>query len=212
MIDNDLELRTDWEIHVGPDISGVANPPLPTSKGWRDLAGTREFYVKGPGGADVLYAVHRPLQSNAGIVKLSFDLMTDVSTVSVGRCLEVDTIFTFNKLKYNCSSQFNNASGVFEISNASGGWVSTGLKVQRFTPFQWYSLQFEYWFDSVAKRYSFLAMTLNGKKFSIPLNLQNLAAIATDWADVISLQVQLDVDTAGGGFSIFTRKMQYIWE
>lgn len=212
MIDNDLELRSDWETHVGPDVSGVSNPPLPTATGWRDLVGAREFYVKGPGGADVLYAVHRPLLARSGIVHLTFDAMTDVNALAQMRCFEIDTIVTGNKFKSNCSSQFNNASGMFEISNANGGWVSTGVKVARFAPFQWNSFQYDYWFDQTTKRYSFLAVSLNGRKFPIPLNLQNLTAIPTDWADVISLQVQLDIDTSGGGFSVFTRKMQYVWD
>lgn len=212
--DNDLQLREDWETHMGPDISGIPNPPLPTLTRTRHLAvAAREFYVRGPGGADVLYALHRSLPVNHGNFHLSFRLMTDADTLSAGRCLEFDSIVTLDRLKYNMSSQFNFNTGQFQISESTGQqWVNTGLVISRFIPYQWYPMTYDYWFDSSAKRYSILAMTLDGTRYPIPSNLQRLAPIETDWADVISLQVQLDLDTQGGQFGIVMAGVKYTWD
>lgn len=212
IIDSDLELRGDWEVHIGADISGIPNPPLPTKTGWNNLYGAREFYVEGPAGADVLYAVHRPLHGTSGVMHMAFDLMSDVRSLKSARCLEFDNIITYSKLKYNMSGQFNFNNGQFQVANAVGGWVDTGIQVARFLPFQWYPIQFDYWWDSVAKRFSFMSMSMNCGAHAIPIGLQNLSAVATNWADTASLQVQLDVDTMGGGFSIYMRKLRYIWD
>jgi hypothetical protein len=55
-------------------------------------------------------------------------------------------------------------------------------------------------------------MSMNCGAHAIPIGLQNLSAVATNWADTASLQVQLDIDTTGGGFSIYMRKLRYIWD
>lgn len=212
IIDNDLHLMANWETHSGDDIAGKPNSVRPTSTGWRDLAGGRQFYIGGPGGADVLYAIHRTVPVAHGNFHLSFQLMTDSACLSVGRCLEFDSIVTLDKLKYNMSSQFNFNSGQFQISDVNGGWVNTGLSVDRFIPYWEYRLEYDYWFDSVAHRYSMLGVSLNGSRYAIPAALQNLTAIPTDWADVISLQVQLDLDTQGGGFAIVMGDVDYTWD
>lgn len=209
ILDKDLEKQTTWETHTGPEVSGTPNPPLPTATGWSDRLGAREFFVKGPGGADVLYAIHRPVQAKSGIVHLTFNAMFDENSLSQMRCFEVDSILSSNKLKSNCSSQFNFNSGMLDVSGQDGGWVSTGIPVHKFIPYQGYAFKYKYSFDT---KYSLLSVTVSEDTYVIPTNLQNLTPITTNWADVLSLQIQLDLDTSGGGFSTFVRKVDYIWE
>lgn len=229
LIDNDLQLlpamdpstRIGWETVIGESIAGIPNPPLPTATGWNDLAdGVREFFIQGPPGADVCYATHRPSTRTSGLVSLIAKISTDAMAQRQMRCFELDSIVTINKLKANMSSQFNFNSGMFEIAKADGGWISTGLRVRRFAPYQWYQLRYDYWFNSVAEKCSLLAMSLNGDQFRIPSPLQNVPMSVTNWADVMTLQIQLDLDDkskvpplpAGGGFSVMTTDVDYVWD
>lgn len=227
LIDNDLQLlpvmdpttRIGWETVTGPSIAGKPNPPLPTATGWFDLAGgIREFFIQGPPDANVCYATHRPSTRTSGIVHLSARISTDMAAQTQMRCFELDSIVTVNKLKGNMSSQFNLNSGMFEIADPAGNWISTGLRVHRFAPYEWYQLDYDYWFDSVAKRCSLLSMSLNGQKFSPPVALQNVPMSVTNWADVMTLQVQLDLDVGslvpatGGEFAVKVTGVDYIWD
>lgn len=221
IIDRKLE-RLPFETHWGADISGKPNPPAPTATGYNDLAdGWREFYVGGPGDTNVLYAVHRPVQHKSGMVHLNMDVMTDHLSYNLLRCFEIDTIITVRDArskaggyKFNLSSQFNHNSGLFEIAGANGGWLSTGLKVGRFIPYVPYSLQFDYWYDAASLRFSFVGMTMSDSPtFFIPLPLQNLVAVESNWGEVISLQYQMDIEVGvGGRISTYARDMQYVWD
>lgn len=209
IIDNDLELRPDWERHVGPDIGGIE----PASYGWNVLSAAREFYVKGSAYSDWLAAVHRPVLPNTGLLTLAFDLMTDSNTPLMAQALEFDTRVSVGGYNYNFSSQVNYAEGgMLQISDATGKWMDTGFKPGKFSPDLWYQIRMGYRFNLLSQRYSFATATIGIKSAVIPVNLQNLPAQLLKWADSVSLQVQLDLAGSGGGYSIFLKNVRYIWE
>jgi hypothetical protein len=196
-----------WEKHVGKDIGGVS----PTSYGWNDLAEARELYIAGPAYADWLAACHRAILPNDGNLSLVFDVMTDSAAPQVAQALEFDTRLSVLGLNYNFSSQFNYQTGAWQISDDKGNWVNTGWKPGKFQPDIWYGVQFDYSFNLAAKKFAYLGARAGVKQFLVPSALQNISPIPLNWADSCSLQMQLDLSSTGGAFSIFVRNVRYLW-
>jgi hypothetical protein len=216
IIDSQLESQAGWELHTGSDIGGVT----PTSYGTYQAGGIRVFYISNPPGANWLAALHRPVvQPNTGKLSLSFDLMVDDNVSLLAQALEFDTRVSVVGDNYNHSSQLNYAEGgMWQISDGTqlpgtAKWVDTGFRYGKLLPDVWNQLKFEYSFDITKKVYSTVAISVNGVRFLIPPNLQNLKPTRPTplWADSCNLQVQLDQNSGSGEFSTWMRNIQYSW-
>jgi len=134
-------------------------PILPSTKmGWPDLFGAREFYVEGPGERTCsMLSIARFALPRASSISPS-NMMTESSGINDGPVLEFDSIITPQQAEVQLQFQFNNAVAHSSIE-CCGRMVDTGLKAGRFIPFQWYNYNSITGLNSVAKRYSFLAVT-----------------------------------------------------
>lgn len=208
IVDDQLELSM-WDAHVGPDIGGVE----PTSYGWRDHPldpPVREFYVQGPKYSDWLAACHRPVLPNTGKLGLQFELFVDQNSQSVAQAIEIDTKLAIAGQMYNFSSQFNYATGIWQVSDFVGSWVNTPCKFLKFRPSRRYDMAFDYVFDTAKKAYAFVRMSGPDFAFVGPM-LPPLLASPTTWKDSCSLQVQQDLAGNGGAYSIYLRNIRYVW-
>ncbi|MGC2323154.1 MAG: hypothetical protein WA463_11030 [Terriglobales bacterium] len=207
ILDTQLELLP-WESHVGTGIGGVP----PTSYGTRQLGLATEFFTSGPPYADWLAAVHRPVLPNSGGLSLSFILATDSSTPDDAQALEFDTRLSIGNWNYNFSSQFNyQEGGMWQIIDRASHWADTGFKPGKFAPGTPYRIRIDYQFSTASRIGSILGIRLNDQRFLVPTTMQNLPPTLLNWADSASLQIQLDLNSSGGAYSIYLRDIQYEW-
>ena len=214
IIDGPIETET-WGSHTGPDIGGVA----PDNFGMRlhplDPA-IREFYTQshkpaaGEPYADVLYSCHRKVKPNTGNLALAFDLYVDENAATVAQANEFDTKVAIGHKMCNFSSQFNYATGFWQVSGTPG-WKNTGFKFGKFTAGICYRMRWDYKIDLAAQTYSFIRIKAGTAVYNVPAEFQNFPMKASTWADSCSLQVQQDLNKNGGGYSLYMRNIRYIW-
>lgn len=208
IVDANLETLTSWEKHVGPDIGGV--PPL--VYGWNQTADAMEFYTNGPAYSDWLAALHRPVLPGT-LQSLSFELMVDGDSPMASQAIEIDTKLAIGGHMYDFSSQFNYAEGgMWQIVNAKELWVDTGFRPGRFQPDIWYPIRFGYGYNLGTKQFSVLNASVGVKQFKVSTALQNIPAAPSNWADSVSLQVQLDIAKQTGQYAIYMRNIDYYWQ
>lgn len=209
MVDNDLCVWGEWDApHTGKDIGGV--PPTKCGNILRS-GGWREFYTQGPAWACWLTAVHRQvLCKQPSFVSVSFSLMTDHLAPTCAQAIEIDFILSLNGLKGNGSSQFNYAEGgMWQIVDAKGNWVDTGIETAIFVPWVPHPIKIEYYFD--AKEFSVSSLAVCGDHNVVVANQQQIPMQPTNWGESASVQVQQDLGAAGGAFSIFMKDLAIDW-
>lgn len=208
MVDNDLCFLGNWDApHTGSDIGGV--PPTNCGTILR-AGGWREFYTQGGPWACWLTAVHRSVMNKVGPLSIPFVLMTDHQAPICAQAIEIDFIVAIGGLKGNGSTQINYAEGGnWQIVDASGKWVDTGINPGKLVPWVQYPMEISYDFGN--KQFSVESLTLCGETYHVPQSMQNLDMQSTDWADSASVQVQQDLGAAGGAFSIFMKDLAIDW-
>lgn len=213
LVDNNLELL-EWKPgQSGPNIGDA----VPTSYGYRKWADKLEFYiineVKTSKTPSWLGAIARSLPpAGYNHLALNFDLVLDGNSVSMARCLEFDIRVCLAKLGYNCSSQINNATGIWQISDVNGNWVDTGYHVAALKPWTLQHFRIEYAFDFVGHKYSIVGIKINdAATFMVPDVLRNLAATPLAWDDSCSIQVQQDMYGNVGTFSQIMWNIDLEW-
>lgn len=209
IVDSDLQLRPDWEKHVGPDIGGIS----PDVSGWdQSNPPYMRFFAQGKAYSDWLAAIHRPILPNTGNLQLSFDLMVDSLAGTYAQALEFDTRLSIAGFNYNFSSQVNYAEGgKLQISDVKGNWVDSGAVPGKLPILMPIRFLYVYKFDTIKKTYSTVSVSIAGKKYLIPARLQNLAAQPLKWDDSCSLQVQLDIGALPGAFSHSMNNVDLGW-
>lgn len=210
--DTYLELLTSWKPPNG-DPAQVGGTGTPTSFGYDQSFPTMRFWTQGAKYNNWLAAIARPILPNTGNLQLSFMVMFDNPLAGEVQAREFDTRVSISNWNYNFSSQINMAEGGhLQISNQSGGWVDTGI-VLDLAPEAWHTFVYDYAFNVTTHKYSILSVTVDGIMYLIPTTLQNLTATqpSPPWEDSCSLQVQLDIGSAGGGFSQLMQNIQYSW-
>lgn len=219
LVDSNLE-QYEWKTpQAGPGI-GDAIPYVPgiaMPYGYRTWPGKLEFYIQNavitPKTPSWLGAISRQLPP-AGYSHLAFefDLVLDGYSAKYGRCFEFDIRNCLAGLGYNCSSQFNQATGLWEISDVNGNWVSTGYKYPNLMPWSLQRMRIEYFFDYVNKKYGVQQIEINDYvPFVVPAKLQNLAATPLAWEDSCNVQVQQDMYGLLGGFSQMMQNINLEW-
>jgi hypothetical protein len=208
------------EKHADESISGDPNNArVPDFYGTYNLRDATEFYVKGGPYAQWLSAYHRPLKQNTGKCSLRLELATDYNAVTVAQAIELDLKIAIGGWIYDFSSQINyRLGGMWQLTKGGQGWNDTGWKLGKFTPDLFYPVQFDYAFDVAKRTYSAKFARIGVKEFSVPLAQQNQPAFdsavpnpAKKWKDGASVQVQIDLNALGGGFSIYARNAKLVW-
>lgn len=216
--DSNLEQRTDWESHVGPDIGGPIDPIThkhipPDFYSLTQHEDSTQLYVRGKPFTCWLAANHRPLLPNTGHLTLSLDLLTDMNALSVCQEIEIDTRISVNGWDFNHSFRNNYLKGgMLQISDGTiptAHWVDTGIMYGRFLPRQWHTIKLTYSFDTVKQTYRTKQIGIGGEWFT--LSLPELKGQQLGWKDGAHLQLQQDLNDKGGWFSIYVRNITYIW-
>lgn len=209
ILDTHIELLTSWK---PPIVVGIGGSGPPKSYGYDQSFPEMRFFTNGSPYNNWLAANARPILPNTGKLSLSFELMIDANVASSAQAIEFDTRLSISGLNYNFSSQIDIAAGwQLQISDAAGGWVSTGYNVPKLAPLEYHSFLYQYSFDTTKKLYSTLEIEIDNAPYPIPSTLQNLAPQNLGWADSCSLQVQQDLGSKGGAFSQLMRNIQYAW-
>lgn len=208
-IDSGIERAPNWESIVGIDKVGGVN--LPTAYGWLDLADAKQFYIQGPAYSNYLAACPRPIMPNTGKLSLLLEVMVDENATHVAEALEFDTRISIGGLNYNFSSQFNYATGFWQISNQEGGWTNTEFVFSEPDPWTWTSLRFDYSFNLATLKYSYLSMRAGNLNYYVPPSMGNLTPTKLGWTDTCNLQIQQDLAAEGGAFKLFTKNIGYVW-
>lgn len=209
IIDSDLQNVRTWKT----EIANVGGKQPPDAYGIdQSVSGYARFFTQGKPYSNILFALPRPILPNTGYLQLKSTLTVDSLTSTYAQALEFDTRVSVGKLNYNFSSQINYAErGMLQISAANGDWVDTGFAIGRLAPLVPHTLDYSYYFDTTTKKYSFLYLVLDGKRYVIPPKFQNLAPTSLDWEDTCNLQVQLDLGSMAGSFSHLMTDVRYVW-
>lgn len=93
----------------------------------------------------------------------------------------------------NFSTQWNADTGQMQIDLDPPAWVDSGFIVPEITPDTWHTLEFRFWFDEAAAKFSVLSIQYDEWLYVIPENLQNVPAQLTNWEEVSSQQLQDEV-------------------
>lgn len=213
----DMQMHGDWEVHPGSE-AGIGSWTAGTTYSiaqFQKQTGA-QYAMKlsinpaAGGWSDCLWAVHRRPVPPAGKVTLKMRVFPDANTLVGTQCLEIDTIITLGKLKYNLSSQINYAAGgLLQVAKPDGGWQDTPIKVGKLSANVWHDLTWEYLLDYNNTKHSFVAFTLDGVRFDFTDAFKNLTPIATNWTDGVHLQLQIDANNKATPFSVFYDKVGY---
>lgn len=216
-VDGNLQELAGWATLVGGDVGGVP----PTSYGFTQFqppSGTAmQLSTNGPASANwrAYITGGRPIfAQNIGLLNMSFTLNTDVNTPGVAQAIEFDTRVSVDGWNYNFSARLNYAAGgTLQISDGSqpANWVDTGFVPGVLTPGTTYQILCEYKFDTTAKKYSIIAVTIGATRYVIPSNLQNLTPLNLSWADGAYPQLQQNINGSGGAYSMLVDNMEYLW-
>lgn len=214
IIDTNLEIISGWEKHVGSDISGQQNPLVPDDYGFIQYPDCMKFWIKGKPYTQWLAALHRPLLPNTGHLSFSFELMTDSNAPEVAQAIEFDTRVSVGGLNYNFSSQINYyRGGLLQISGADGKWIDTNYTPGKLTSKVWHHIRCRYSFDINAHLYQTEEIRIGEdveRYIADPKNM--IAPQNMGWKDSCSLQIQQDLGSSGGAFSIYIRNARYEWK
>lgn len=212
-------LEPNWESHVGQDIGGPTDPIthkfIPPDLYIATLSGdVTQFYIKGKPFTCWLAANHRPLLPNTGGLTLSLELMTDRNTLDVCQEIEIDTRISSGGWDFNHSFRINYLrGGILQISDGTlptAKWLDTGIVYGKLDPRCWYRLSLDYSFDVIGQTYRTTRITINDEWWDLSQSAWKSQKLG--WSDGAHLQVQQDLNGAGGWFNIYTRNMTYTWK
>jgi hypothetical protein len=97
----------------------------------------------------------------------------------------------------NFSIQWNRDTGQFQLDHDPPGWVNSGFVVEDIAPDVWHDLDFRFWFDPDAAVFSVMSINLDGNKYMVPEEHQNIPAQETNWEEVASCQLQNEMYATG---------------
>jgi hypothetical protein len=103
----------------------------------------------------------------------------------------------------NFSTQWNSETGQFQIDQDPPAWVNSGFIVPEIDPDVWHDIDYRFWFDPDAAIFSILSINLDGDKYMIPSNLQNVPAQETNWEEVASVQIQNEIFARGSSLILY---------
>lgn len=215
----DMQMHGDWKANYGTDQKIGPFAPGTTFNLTQFVQKDTERYamqcsIQGVAGqySDILWAIHRRVFPTAKKrVIFRGKIYTDANTPNAAQCIEIDTMYALGGTLYNLSHQINyNKGGMLQFSSSDGmGWLDSGIIVGKLTPGVWHTFEFEDMVDSVAKTRSYVAFTLDGKRYEYPASAQNLAPVTSNWSDGVTPQLQLDTNSKGIGFTCWFSDLSY---
>jgi hypothetical protein len=172
--------------------------------------------IVGPAYTDGMASTFRPWLRNSDRISLELDVMTDANNLTASQANEMDLILvTPDGWYFNGSWQLNNQEGgqiqVYGVP-PNPAWVNTGITPGKFAPNTPYHVKINYAIDYAKHTMSTPSSEINGQVFPTPASLLNVPGIQNGWAPGVYVQLQSDLNFAGGGFKTFYRNITINWE
>lgn len=107
----------------------------------------------------------------------------------------------------NFSVQWNRNKGEFQLDHDPPAWVGSGFMVPDIAPDVWHSLDFRYWYDPQPANpvFSVLSINLDGDKYMVPPEHQNIPAQSTNWEQIANPQQQNEIFAKGSSVIQYNR-------
>jgi hypothetical protein len=161
-------------------------------------------------------AVPRLVPQNTGNVSLDFHFMLGGSLADFNG-LETDLLPVIDGWKYPGSLIYLQQGG-FEINNATGNWISSGVDLGALSVNQKYRTTVTYQLDTVNHLLSVVSIALNNVPFPEKPVLQKVAATDTSqggkvapWKDGAYVQLQTSSDPLGEPWCVNIWKPKLRW-
>ncbi len=138
-------------------------------------------------------------------LSIHYRLLGDLNGVNV---IETDTLFVLGGYKYNCSLQYNHASG-FQIADVHGNWVDTGFNPGNLEIDHWYNIKVLYKLDTIQKQFSVRHIRCGNLASAVPSNLLSVPATISNWKEGVYPQIQLGSMPTAEEWGLEVKKMSY---
>lgn len=222
-----LEYNKQWAVYTGPDIGGpvpYVAPTVATVTPASNKSADLVVEISGKGYTDMMAATHRPLMPafypNAIYYSLSYDITTDLTSLSTVQALESEASYCWLDAQGECwycnnSLQFNyEEGGMIQAFTPANPWLDTGIKVPKFNPNVPTPVKISYLVDTVNRVMSTQGVTVDGVSYALPAAFQKIPAIrkTPTWAPGVYVQFQLDLAYAGGTLTNKYRNIGVNWE
>lgn len=211
-----LHMDTGWQSHIDKDTIGAIDPAATYGSSLfqkkLDAQYALRLWIQGVKGtwSDVLWSIKKPVPVPVSRLTLAFRLLVDAASFDAAQAIEFDTLVIKNGYKHNLSAQNNqNRGGILEVALGGPSWVDTGIKLGKFTPDVFHDVVWEYDYDANAHTHSYIAITVDGNRYPLPAKFQNIKAITSNWSERIHLQLQLDTNDRGIGYSTYWDAIDY---
>lgn len=217
LVDGALE-REAWKPgQTGPAIGDA----VPSGYGYRTYPNVPglEFWCEYHGAPTTLTpawlgAISRTLPPSAyGSLTFAFDIQLDGASVKAARVMEFDIRVALGGMGYNCSSQFNMTSGLWQITDVAGNWVDTQWSFPAFKPWHTHHVEIRYAFYWPLRTYSVISVLVDTSGYVVSPGLKGIAATPLAWADSVNIQIQqgLDGRVVPAGYAQVMRNIQLVW-
>lgn len=110
---------------------------------------------------------------------------------------------------WNGSVQYNQASG-FQVADATGAWVDTGVNYGPLAVDTEYDVRIAYNFDLANKLTSITAIGI-GRMLPVPARLQKVPLLGDAWTPGLYLQIQLGSMPSAQPWSLKIKRARYLW-
>lgn len=219
MIIDELDPNTVWATHTQADGSNIGGVP-PQAFSIAPLPGTRPDWLlstvgnSGKVGDYPAWMAYPkvPRQRLGSRLKLSFYL-TMGGILAGMNVIETDIILVSSGYKYNGSAQYNLSRG-FQIADAHGSWVDTGIAPPPYAPAVNVRHYFElnYTFDYLNNLLSVTSIGIDsGLPFPVPAVLQNIPAQPSTWLPGVYLQLQMGSTPSAQAWQARFKKIRLSW-
>jgi len=223
-VDDLLEYYPNWTVKTGPDIGGPVPFVAPTTATVKPALDGNPFMVVttvGAGYTDMMAALRRPWQAEfitdptAVSITFEFTLNTDANSPVVLQALEHDLrICDSAGYNYNGSCQNNYQQGgelqVYGVS-PNPAWTNTGLFPGKYSPNVDHVVKINYVVNTVAHTMSTTWIEIDNVQHVVPASLQNVPGQLLNWTPGLYLQLQLDLNYAGGTSVVRFKDVKCIW-
>lgn len=90
----------------------------------------------------------------------------------------------------NFSTQWNAETGMWQIDQDPPAWHDTGFVTEDICAEEWHTVDYRFWFDREAARFSVLSIALDDLTYEIPKYLQDVPMQESNWETVAAVQIQ----------------------
>lgn len=171
-----------------------------------------QFYVSGNAWSDVLWAAKLGgAASSKTHFILDYWLRPNSDTLIHSEALEFDVVFAYNGRKWDFSHQLHYGKAHFDTwDGVALNWVHTGTAVPKLDPNSWHHIKL--YGERVGNQTHNISFTIDSNTYQIPSPYAWHYTKTTDWANSVSVQVQIDVNGNPGTCSEYIDKMNlYLW-